>query len=42
MGGATGACPGDFEDFDDFHKLSAEKRILKIRQKLTELETKYE
>ena len=36
--GTTGTSPGDFWDVDNFHKLSVEKKILKIGQKLTELE----
>ena len=39
-GGTTGTSPGDFWEVDDFHKLSVEKKILKIGQKLTELEIK--
>ena len=42
MGGATGACPGDFRDFGIFFKLLAEKRILKIGIKLTKLKVKEE
>ena len=39
MGGATGACPGDLKDIDNFPKLLA-KRILKMGVELTKLEIK--